>query len=168
MQKSFLKIEAMKIFTEFGITRLEWDLNKLDNETLNWKITPEANSVRWLLTHISLILNVYLPRAFTSNLNYLPENWSDNYQDNDILSIEKILADIENGKKIAIDGFNKLSSNSLEEQLDWYIGESKRESYLMILVSEILHHERQIAAILGLKERISDKKTKMNPQTRAY
>ncbi len=165
MQKSFLKIEAMKIFMEFGITRLEWDLNKLDNETLNWKITPEANSVRWLLTHISMILNVYLPRAFTNNLKYLPENWSDNYQDNDILSIEKILADIENGKKVAINGFNKLSGNSLEEQLDWYIGESKRETYLMILVSEILHHEGQIAAILGLKERINDKKQNASSDT---
>ena len=89
------KIEAMKIFVEYGLTRLKWDLRELNDETLNWRITQEANSVKWLLTHISMILNVYFPRAITNNLKYLPENWIPEYHDNEKLTLEIILMDIE-------------------------------------------------------------------------
>lgn len=157
------KIEAMRIFTEFGLTRLEWDLRKLKKEALDWKLCPEANSVRWLLTHISMILNIYLPRAFTSDLEYLPEKWPKNYLDDKSLSKEKILKDIETGREKALSGFQELSSESLEEHIDWYIGDNKRETYLMILASEILHHEGQVAAIIGLIERIEGKPPEVPP-----
>jgi hypothetical protein len=157
------KIEAMKIFTEFGLKRLEWDLKKIDEETLDWKISPEANSVRWLLVHISMVLNVYLPRAFTSNLNYLPGNWPKNYHGNINLSLETLFEDIKTGKNITLRGFQELSPESLEENLNWYIGDAKRETYLMILASEILHHEGQIAAIIGLKDRINGKPAEVVP-----
>ena len=157
------KIEAMKTFTEFGLKRLEWDLNKIDKETLDWKICPEANSIRWLLTHISTVLNVYLPRAFSNNLDYLPENWPKNYHDNINLSLETIIEDIDQGKKITVRRFQELSPESLEENLAWYIGDAKRETYLMILSSEILHPEGQIAAIIGLKDRLDGSPPKIIP-----
>ena len=95
MRTHSTKIEAMKILVEYGLTRLTWDLLELDETILNWRIKPKANSVKWLLTHISMILNVYFPRAFTNNLNYLPENWLPNYHDNNELTLETILMHIE-------------------------------------------------------------------------
>lgn len=157
------KIDAMKIFTEYGLTRLEWDLQKLDEETLNWGIVPEANTVKWLLRHISMVLNVYLPRAFTNNLNYLPTGWPKDYQEETKHSLAVILEDIETGKNKSLKGFQDLTAESLEEHIDWYIGPEKRETYLMILVSEILHHEGQIAAIIGLKDRIDGNPPKPIP-----
>ncbi len=157
------KIEAMKIFTEFGLTRLKWDLRKVDDEVLNWRIAPESNSVKWLLRHISMILNVYIPRAFTSNLTYLPTSWSKSYQEDTERSLAMILEDIEYGKNLSLKGFHDLTKESLEEHIDWYIGDEKRETYLMILVSEILHHEGQIAAIIGLKNRIDGNPAKPIP-----
>jgi hypothetical protein len=153
----------MKIFVEYGLTRLTWNLAKLDEDILNWRINPKANSVKWLLTHISMILNVYFPRAFTNNLSYLPENWLPEYHDNDELILETLLDDIENGKLETLNGFNQLSEGSLEEILDWYIGEEARETYLMILSSEILHHEGQIASIIGLKKRLNGEPTRVVP-----
>jgi len=156
------KIEAMKIFTQFGLKRLEWDLQKIDDKNLDWKINSHANSIRWLLIHISMILNVYLPRAITNNLNYLPDNWPKNYGDMD-LKLTEILEDIEAGRNKSLKGFQDLTSESLEEHIDWYIGDENRETYLMILVSEILHHEGQIAAIIGLKDRIDGNPPKIIP-----
>jgi hypothetical protein len=163
MRSHSTKIEAMKLFVEYGLTRLAWDLNELDEETLNWRITPEANSVKWLLTHISMILNVYFPRAFTNNLSYLPENWFPEYHDNDKLTIETILNDIEKGKNDTLKRFNQLSEGSLEDMLNWYIGEESRETYLMILSSEILHHEGQISSVIGLKKRLEGEPPKIVP-----
>ncbi len=163
METTSSRIEAMKTFTEYGLTRLEWDLRKIDQEAMDCKVAPESNTVRWILRHISTVLNVYLPRAFTGNLNYLPEKWPDNYQDNDHRSLETILADIAIGHVTAINGFNGLTEHSLEETLDWYIGEVKREMYLMILSSEILHHEGQIASIIGLRKRISGEPPEIIP-----
>ena len=163
MRAHSTKIEAMKIFVEYGLTRLTWDIQELDETILNWRINQKGNSVKWLLTHISMILNVYFPRAFTSNLSYLPENWPPEYHDNDKLTLEAILNDIENGKNEALNGFNQLSEGSLDEILDWYIGEEPRETYLMILSSEILHHEGQIASIIGLKKRLNGEPTRVVP-----
>ena len=59
------KIGAMRIFTNFGLERLRWDLREVAPELLDWKLCEEANSVRWLLAHISMVLNVYIPRAAT-------------------------------------------------------------------------------------------------------
>ena len=46
-----------------------------------------------------MVLNVYLPRAYTNNLNYLPENWPKNYHTNEKLSLDNILNDIEKARK---------------------------------------------------------------------
>lgn len=163
METPSSKIEAMKIFTEFGLTRLEWDLRKVDDEVLNWRVVPESNSVKWLLRHISMILNVYLPRAFTNNLTYLPTSWPKDYQEDTERSLATILEDIKTGKNKTLKGLQDLTAESLEEYIDWYIGDEKMETYLMILVSEILHHEGQIAAIIGLKDRIDGSPPKPIP-----
>ena len=163
MKEPSTKIEAMKIFVEYGLTRLTWDIQELEETILNWRINPKANSVKWLLTHISMILNVYFPRAFTNNLSYIPENWLPEYHDNDELILETILNDIEKGKNETLHGFNQLSECSLEEIVDWYIGEAPRETYLMILSSEILHHEGQIASIIGLKKRLNGEPPRIVP-----
>jgi len=40
--------------------------------------------------------------------------------------------------------------------MDWFMGKLPVGSYLMLGVSEILHHEGQIAAIRGVENRIKD------------
>ena len=70
---------------------------------------------------------------------------------------------IKTGKNKTLKGLQDLTVESLEEYIDWYIGDEKSETYLMILVSEILHHEGQIAAIIGLKDRIDGNPPKPIP-----
>ncbi len=157
------KIGAMRIFTNFGLERLRWDLREVAPELLDWKLCEEANSVRWLLAHISMVLNVYIPRAVTGDLGYVPEGWSDDYADDGSRSLERLVADIEEGEVRALESLNNLPPESLEDILDWYIGKERREVYLMILASEILHHEGQVAAAIGLKRRMDGLSPKVEP-----
>jgi len=157
------KIGAMRIFTKFGVDRLRWDLREVAPELLGWKLCEEANSVRWLLAHISMVLNVYIPRAVTGDRGYVPEGWPDDYADDGSRSLERLVADIEEGEVRALEGLDSLSPESLEDTLDWYIGEERREVYLMILASEILHHEGQVAAAIGLKRRMDGLSPKVEP-----
>ncbi len=157
------KIGAMKIFTKFGVDRLRWDLRAVAPELLDWKQCEEANSVRWLLAHISMVLNVYIPRAVTGDLGYVPEGWPDDYADDGSRSLERLVADIEEGEVRALEGLDSLSPELLEDTLDWYVGKERREVYLMILASEILHHEGQVAAAIGLKRRMDCLSPKVEP-----
>jgi len=157
------KIGAMRIFTKFGLDRLRWDLREVAPEDLDWKQCEDANSVRWRLAHISMVLNVYIPRAVTGDLGYVPEGWPDDYADDGNRSLERLVADIEEGEIRALESLDSLSPESLEDTLEWYIGEERREVYLMILASEILHHEGQVAAAIGLKRRIDGLSPKVEP-----
>ena len=157
------KIGAMRIFTKFGLDRLRWDLREFAPELLDWKQCEKANSIRWLLAHISMVLNVYIPRAVTGDLGYVPEGWPDDYADDGSHSLEGLVADIKEGEVRALESLGSLSRESLEDTLDWYIGEERREVYLMILASEILHHEGQVAAAIGLKRRMDGLSPKVEP-----
>lgn len=149
------KISAMRIFSQFGLDRLGWEVRGVTEDLLDWKYSEGANTIRWLLTHVSEVLNVYFPRALTGDLQYRPEGWPEGYGGAEGLTLEGILRDIEEGRRGLMRRFDELVPSALEEELDWYIGVEKRELYLMILTSEILHHEGQIAAIIGLKKRLS-------------
>jgi hypothetical protein len=147
-------IQAMKIFTKFGLRRLQWITEDLEEEIFEWKMNTHSNTVRWVLAHISMVLNVYFPRAITKNLEYFPPEWPKMYHDNRSLTPHRILNDIKEGEQKVIELLGTLNADDLKETLDWYLGSHEREFYLMILCSEILHHGGQIAAILGNWRRV--------------
>jgi hypothetical protein len=142
-------IRALQIFTNFGLQRLEWITESLEEEVFDWKMNRHSNTIHWVLTHISIVLNVFFPRATTGDLKYYPSEWPKKYIDNPSLTYPKILKDIEKGKKIVREQLALLKTDDLKVSLDWYLGPNSREFYLMILSSEILHHGGQIAAIHG-------------------
>ena len=67
---------------------------------------------------------------------------------------EKILGDLEKGKGKLMKKFEKLTPELLAEELDWFYGKQPKQNYLMLAISEILHHEGQISAILGVEKRM--------------
>ncbi|MFA9496320.1 MAG: DinB family protein, partial [Candidatus Bathyarchaeota archaeon] len=68
------KIEMMKAFARMGFQRLDmtfadtWSLDPSDHdhnlteEQLDWKSCPEANTIRWNLTHMINGWSVYVTR----------------------------------------------------------------------------------------------------------
>jgi hypothetical protein len=147
-------IQALKIFTKFGLRRLKWITEDLEEEVFDWKMTLQSNTIRWVLTHISIVLNIFFLRATTGNLKYYPPEWPVNYLNDPTLTHQRILDDIEKGKTTVLKQLESLKTDELKETLDWYLGPQDREFYLMLLCSEILHHGGQIAAIHGNWKRV--------------
>ena len=69
-------------------------------------------------------------------------------------SLETIKADLAEGKAKTMKMYDELSEDTLAEEMDWFYGKADKERYLMVAISEILHHEGQIAAILGVEKRM--------------
>ncbi|TRO48647.1 DinB family protein, partial [Candidatus Bathyarchaeota archaeon] len=93
------RAEVIKAMTVIGLDRLDGLTKELDEELLDWRPEPEANSLRWILTHESYILHVVLPWVFRGRRGYRPEGWPDDYQGNPGYSLEKILADLRSGRE---------------------------------------------------------------------
>jgi uncharacterized damage-inducible protein DinB len=151
---------AMKLFIDSGYKRLMWDLDGIEESILDWKIHPDANTIRWLLNHISTVLNIYIPRVTRGNLDYKPTGWND---DETPQTLKSLLAEIKHGEIQAKKELDKLTQDKLQEEIDWYIGKASRKDYLVLLVSEVLHHEGQVAALISLKERIDKIKPRVQP-----
>jgi len=145
------KTNMIKGFAQIGFDRLSRAMKDVKPEQLDWKSCSQSNTIRWILTHLSEELNVYLPKFLGETP---PKDWPKDYVDNPKFKLDKIMADIEKGKRKLNAGLNKLTNEKLAEEVDAWSGKKQREYYLMLTVSEIVHHEGQIAAILGVEKRI--------------
>ena len=147
-------VRMLKAFTTLGFDRLERATKDLKEEQLDWKCCPEANTIRWVLTHIAEELHVFIPKILAGNKDYKPKGWPEDYTGNTSYSLEKIMGDLESGRAKFLKSLDEIDADSLSEEIDWFYGKRPRESYLMLAISEIHHHEGQIAAILGLEKRM--------------
>ena len=150
------RIETIKSFVELGFTRLDMVTKDLKEEQLDWKYCPQANTVRWLLTHLSNELYVYIPKILKGDTDYYPEGWPEDYTGNMSLSLEEILGNLEKGKKKLMKSLDKTTDEILAKEMEWFWGKLPRSEYLNLMVSEIVHHGGQIAAILGVEKRMID------------
>lgn len=148
------KIEAMRNFAQLGFDRLGRATKNLTEEQLDWKSCTEANTIRWILTHLSNELHVFIPKILTGDKDYAPEGWPADYTGNPDYSLEKIMRDLNEGRVKLMESFDELTSEDLAWEIDWFLGKKPKEDYLMLAISEILHHEGQIAAILGVEKRM--------------
>lgn len=144
----------MKAFTMMGFERLERATKNLSKEQLDWRSCTEANTIRWILTHLSSELHTFIPKIVTGDKGYTPEGWPADYIGNLGYSLEKILGDIESGKVKTLKMFDEINDDDLASEMDWFYGKAPKERYLMLAISEIIHHEGQIAAILGVEKRM--------------
>jgi uncharacterized damage-inducible protein DinB len=151
------KLEAIKIIAQIGLGRLERATKELKPEQLDWRPFPEANTLRWILTHEAYILHVAFPRILLGDIGYLPEGWPDDYQGNEGYSLEKILGDLEEGGAGLMEGLDGLTDESLGEEIE-FAGIRTRKWAVMWMISEIIHHEGQVAAALGAWKRMKNER----------
>ena len=150
-----VKTNMIKEFAVMALDRLDNTTKDLKPEQLDWKSCPQANTTRWILTHISEELNVSIPKFLGTAP---PAKWPKDYVGNTSYKLEKIRKDIERGKRGLKAGLNKLTNEKLEEEISGWGGKKPRRVYLMSMVGELFHHEGQIAAILGVEKRIKGQK----------
>ena len=144
------KMGTIKEFTMVGFNRLNNATKNLTEEQLDWMSCSEANTVRNILGHLIGEWYGFVPKILAGDKDLEVEG----YAGTENKSLEEIKKDLAEGQKHLIAQLAKVKEEDLAKEMEWFMGKQPAGSYLMIAVSEIVHHEGQIAAILGVEKRI--------------
>jgi len=147
------KVELIKTFAEIAFERFDSAMKDLSEKEIDWRPMEETNSIRWILTHLSQQWNVGIHRILKGDPEYKPKDWPEDYVGNRSYSFEKIMSEIENGKNKVMSGLEELTLAELEAEIPLWGGTKKRQYGLLIYLSEIFHHEGQIAYLRGAVKR---------------
>jgi hypothetical protein len=143
------KVESLKVFANLAFGRFDNTMKDLKESDIDWKPVEEANNIRWILTHLSQQWNVGFQRTFRGDNNYKPAGWPDDYVGSKTITYAKLMADLAKGRAAVLEGLGKLSAADLAVEVQSLSGMVKRHDRLMRQLSEIAHHEGQIAYIRG-------------------
>ena len=144
------KMGTIKEFTKVGFNRLNNTTKDLTEEQLDWKSCSEANTIRNILGHLIGEWYGFIPKSLAGDKDLEVEG----YSGTEGKSLEQIISDIAKGQNHLLTELDKVNEEDLTKEMDWFMGKLPVVSYLMLGVSEILHHEGQIAAIRGVENRI--------------
>jgi hypothetical protein len=147
-------IDTIKEFAELGFTRLDGSLKDLSEEQLDWTSCSQANTIRNILTHLISEWYGFVPKVIAGDKDAKVKGVAEGYVGNKELSLAKILGDLKEGKDHLRSELGKVKEEDLAKEMEWFMGKKTRGFYLMLGVSEIIHHEGQIAAIRGVEKRI--------------
>ena len=144
------KMGTIKEFTKVGFNRLNNTTKDLTEEQLDWKSCSEANTIRNILGHLIGEWYGFIPKTLAGDKDLEVEG----YSGAEGKSLEQIISDLAEGQNHLLTELDKVNEEDLTKEMDWFMGKLPVGSYLMLGVSEILHHEGQIAAIRGVENRI--------------
>jgi hypothetical protein len=150
------KVKTIIEFAELGLFRLDNALKDLGEEQLDWISCSEANTVRNILTHLVYEWNDFIPKIIAGDKDARVKGVPEGYIGNKDLSLEDIMNDITEGKKFLLEQLDKINDEDLAKSMDWFMGPKSLGFYLMLGISEIFHHEGQIAAIRGVEKRLKN------------
>ncbi|MBW1858345.1 MAG: DinB family protein [Deltaproteobacteria bacterium] len=145
------KMGMIKEFTKVGFNRLNNATKDLTEEQLDWKSCSEANTIRNVLGHLMGEWYGFIPKILAGDKGLKTEG----YSGTEGKSLEQIRNDLAEGQKHLLSELDKVKDEDLAKEMDWFMGKQPRLGYLLMGVSEIIHHEGQIAAIRGLGNRIN-------------
>lgn len=144
------KIDTIKEFAELGFSRLDGALKDLPEEQLDWKSCTEANTIRNIVTHLIGEWYGFIPKIIAANKDAETKG----YEAKPYMSVKDLMKDYEKGKEHLMAKLGKVQDADLAKEMDWFMGKKPMGFYLMLGVSEIVHHEGQIAAIRGVNKRL--------------
>ena len=150
--KTMGKIGTIKEFTMVGFNRLNNATKNLTEDQLDWKSCSEANTIRNVLGHLIGEWYSFVPKILAADKDLETKG----YAGTEGKSLDEIKADLAEGQKHLVAELSKVSEEDLAKEMDWFMGKQTVGRYLMLGVSEIIHHEGQIAAILGIEKRVQD------------
>jgi len=143
------KVESLKSVANVAFGRFDMTMKDLKESEIDWKPVEEANNIEWILTHLSQQWNVGFQRSFRGDNNYKPADWPDDYVGSKTITYSKLSADLAKGRAAVLEGLGKLTVADLAVEVQSPSGPVKRYDRLMRQLSEIMHHEGQIAYIRG-------------------
>jgi len=153
------KASILKEYAEYVYESLERALEGLMEKEITWRPTEVSNSIEWILNHLARISNLALPRIIKGDPKYAPDGWPSDYRSKHH-GLEKMLKDIEAGKKVVLEGIGNLTSTQLEEEIPLWGGTRQRKIGLFAYLGELVHHKGQIAYLRGTMKRLKEKDPK--------
>lgn len=144
------KVDCIKGFATVGFNRLGGAMKNVTEEQLDWMSCSEANTIRNILGHLIGEWYGFIPKLIAGDKDAEVPG----YAGCEGKSLEEIKKDLEEGKKHLMAQLDALTEEDLAKEMEWFMGKLPIGQYLMLGVSEIIHHEGQIAAILGVEKRI--------------
>lgn len=151
------RIEALKSFANAAFARYDASMKDLKEAEVEWRPDEEANNIRWILTHLSNQWNVGFQRTFRGDNGFKPTGWPDDYVGSKVITYAKLMDDLTRGKAGLLEGLKNLKPEDLAVEVQSPSGLVKRYDRLIRQISEIIHHEGQIAYIRGVIARKTKK-----------
>jgi len=150
------KAEVLREAYEFAFEALTRTLEGTDDEEYTYRLTEASNDIQSIINHISRMTNLNIPRIISGDFDYTPEDWPDDYVEHSY-GLEKLVNDIDTGKKKVLRGIAGLSEEQLEEVLPMMSGPYPLKIGLYAYLGELFHHRGQIAFIRGTVKRLRER-----------
>jgi hypothetical protein len=140
---------ALIEFAEHAYTRLMGSVEGITEEELRWRPIPEMNTAGKILRHSARISVILLPQVVEGTTT---GTWYDDYEQREH-SLTDMLHDIEEGRKIVLNGIRSWKADDLETIIPLWGGRLRRIEGINMLVGELIYHAGQIALIRGAYHR---------------
>lgn len=150
------RIQVLKDYIAYVFERLDRTVDGLTELEAYWRPVEESNNIRWILNHISRLINVLMMIYIKGDPSYMPEGWPEDYGEQQY-SLEKLLGDIERGKLTVHDALGEMKETELLFHVTRRRTTRTRQLGLFVMTSEVVHHGGQIAQIRGIIKRRREK-----------
>lgn len=141
---------ALAEHADFMFDAVIENVSGLSGEQLNWKPIEDTKDMETILTHTTRITLILIPQVIDGTVN--PEGWDDDYE-NIPHTYEELLKDLNEARKIVVDGIRGLNEKGLEAELKLWGRKLVKKNLLFHLLREIVHHSGQIAMLKGMHKR---------------
>ena len=126
------------------------NVSGLNGEQLSWKPTEGEKDIDTTLTHTARIALILIPQVIDGTVN--SDGWDDDYESKPH-TYEELLKDLNEARKVVVDGISGLDEDGLDAKLMLWGRELVTKNLLFHLLREIVHHSGQIAMLKGMHKR---------------
>lgn len=139
-------------FAEYIFIQVTQTANEITREILDWRPVNESNSIHKILTHLTRIAYLLIPQVINGTHN--PSGWDDNYEKEEH-SLDELRSDLNMAMENVVSLIKGLNEEELERKvLIWGKMRPLKEP-VFALLSELMHHNGQIAMLRGIHKRTS-------------
>lgn len=135
---------------DFMFDALIENVSGLSKEQLNWKPIEGEKDIKTILTHTTRIALILIPQVIDGTVN--PKGWDDVYEETPH-TYEELLEDLNEARRIVVDGIKGLDESGLDAELKLGGRELVTKKLLFHFLREVVHHSGQITMLKGMHKR---------------
>jgi uncharacterized damage-inducible protein DinB len=145
----------MNVLTDFAgyiFESVTQTANEITPEIMEWKPVNEANSIHWILVHMTRIAYLLIPQLLTGTYN--PEGWDEDYEQQKH-SLTELKEDLGKARLLVLSLLAALDEAQLDEEIMIWGSMRPLKEPIFVLLGELIHHNGQIAMLRGINKRVN-------------